>query len=264
MDLQLQGKNVVVLAGSKGLGKAIAQRFLEEGSNVAFCSSKQNNVDQALSDLQKGTPSQSLLGLVADLSKKDEIDTFFNRVIKQIGEVDVLVTNAGGPRAGIFESIEEEEWYGAFELNFMSVVRSIKKVVPGMKKQKFGRILALTSIAVKNPVENLIVSNAIRAGVTGLIKTLSQELASYNITANTLCPGYIDTERVTQLCKTEADKEGVTIEAVKMRIKDKVPLKRLGTPEEFADLAVYLCSKQAAYITGSSYWIDGGLYRGLL
>ncbi len=264
MDLGIQNKNAVILASTKGLGKAIAKMLYEEGCNVAICSRSAEGVEKTLEEFNSLGLQNKVVGKSLDVSNSSDIDDFFDFVSNELGNIDILVTNAGGPPSGKFEDFNDEDWYNAFDLNFMSVVRTARKVIPYMKESKHGKIIAITSISVKSPVDNLILSNSIRAGVTGLIKSLSNELAEYNISVNSVCPGYILTDRVHQLGDNESKRSGFSKKEVFKMWEQKIPMQRMGTPEEFASLVTYLCSDNADYITGSTYWMDGGRYPGLL
>jgi 3-oxoacyl-[acyl-carrier protein] reductase len=193
-----------------------------------------------------------------------DIDSFFEAVIKEFGYIDILITNAGGPKVGKFESFSDSDWNSAFQQNFMSIVQSIRHILPSMRNRKYGRIVAITSIAVKNPVENLMLSNAIRAGVTGFIKSLSNEVARDGITVNTACPGYTLTDRVFQLAENIAEEKNVDSKNIIKGWNDAIPMGRMASPEEFSSLVMYLCSERAAYVTGTSFWADGGFYSGLM
>lgn len=264
MDLQIKNKNVVVLVSTKGLGKATAKMLLEEGCNVAICSRSEENVTKTLAEFNQLKLDGKVIGKTLNVSKPNEIESYFDFVESEFENIDILVTNAGGPPSGKFEDFSDKDWIAAFEQNLMSVVRSVRRVIPSMKRRKSGKIIAITSIAVKSPVDNLMLSNSVRAGVTGFLKTLSNELAAYNIAVNTVCPGYIHTDRVDNLGIQESERTGMTREEVFELWKKKIPMERMGTPEEFASLVVYMCSEKASYITGSTFWMDGGRYPGLL
>ncbi|NOZ47449.1 MAG: SDR family oxidoreductase [Chlorobi bacterium] len=264
MNLGLKNKNAVVLASTKGLGKAIAKTLYTEGCNVAICSRSVSSVQNTIKEFEHLNSESRVIGKAVDVSNPDEIDSFFDFVESEFDSVDILVTNAGGPPSGKFDDFSDKEWLNAFEQNLMSVVRSIRRAVPSMKIKKQGKIIAITSISVKSPVENLILSNTIRAGVTGLIKSLSNELAEYNITVNSVCPGYILTDRVQQLSKNESERTGNNEKDIIKMWEQKIPMKRMGTPDEFASLVVYMCSNKAGYITGTTFWMDGGRYQGLM
>lgn len=254
MNLGLKGKTAIIMASSKGLGKATALALALEGTNVVICARDKETLQQSAKDLQKQVESK-VLAIPTDVLKPRDLETVVAKTIEKFGGIDILVNNAGGPPPGRFEVLEEEQWQKAFELNLLSAVRLIQLTLPYMKKNGGGRIINMVSIAAKQPVENLILSNSIRAGVLGMAKTLSQEVASDNITVNNILTGNFLTDRIKHLYATK--------EALNAVIKE-VPLKRLGKPEEFGSLVAFLASEQASFITGTSIQIDGGLIRSLL
>jgi 3-oxoacyl-[acyl-carrier protein] reductase len=263
MDLGLAKKHAVVLAASKGLGFAAAKELLEEGACVTICSSNEENLKVAIDSLSK-TSKERVAGCVADLTSSEDIDHLFSFAKTAFGVVDILVTNTGGPKPGTYTQLSEDDWQDGFDLVFMSAVRAINHVLPQMKEKGWGAIVAITSISVKNPILNLTISNGMRAGLTGALKSLSDEVAAHNITVNSVCPGYIHTDRVDQLLKNSADQQQISIEEALNQITDKAPAKRLGKPEELASLIAFLASEKARYITGATYWVDGGLQRSLM
>lgn len=263
MDLGLAKKHAVVLAASKGLGLATAKEFLAEGAKVTICSSNKENLKKAELELAAIDESRCT-SIVADLTEFKEIDELFNIATKRFGEVDVLVVNTGGPKPGVCSEISNDEWQTGFEQVFMSAVRAINNVLPNMKKNKWGSIIAITSISVKNPIPNLAISNSMRAGLTGMLKSLADDVAPFNITVNSVCPGYINTDRVQQLLTDSANRQNQSLSEVRAELTNKIPLNRLGEPKELAALVTFLASEKARYITGATYWIDGGMQRSLM
>ncbi len=262
MDYGLTGKKAVVLAGTLGLGRATALQLAGEGCTVTVCSSRQANVDAfAAEGRERGL---DLHGRVADLNSKRDIDDFFAFALEKMGGVDILVTNCGGPPAGLFADHDDETWYGAVDQVLLSAIRSIRHVLPGMQERGWGRIVAITSIAVKSPVPNLILSNSIRAGLTGCLKTLASEVGGGGVTVNTACPGYTRTDRLDHLMRHRAQLAGRPVDEIVAELTQEVPAGRFATPDEFASLVCYLCSEQAASINGVAYQVDGGAFRGLL
>jgi 3-oxoacyl-[acyl-carrier protein] reductase len=221
MDLGLKGKVAMVAAASRGLGRAAAEALAREGASVYICSRTPKAMEVA-SEIAQATGTE-VEGCVADVSTPMGRDIFCRKALDRFGKVDILVTNAGGPPAGEFLNFDDNFWYEAFDLNFMSVVGLARHVIPGMKERGWGRIITITSIAVKQPIEGLILSNAVRTGVVGLVKTLSKELAPYGVTVNNVCPGYTATERLEELSKVVAEREGIPLEKVKERWCSQIP-----------------------------------------
>lgn len=254
MNLNLKNKVAIVLGASKGLGKACAKALAMEESFVVIGSRDGDVLKNTAAELTKETGSK-ILAAATDVTIQKDLENIVDRAIEEFGRVDVLVNNAGGPPAGKFESFNDNQWQSAFETNLLSAVRMSRLVLPYMRKSGSGRIINLVSVAVKQPIDNLILSNSIRAGVVGMAKTLSRELAADNITVNNIATGLFSTQRIKQLYDTE--------EKMKNVIKD-IPMGRLGVPEELADLVCFLASEKASYITGATIQIDGGLCKSLL
>ena len=260
MDLELRGKTAIVSAGSKGLGKAIALGLAAEGARVAICSRNPDNLSQAAQEILTKTGSE-VLAVPVDVIKPDAIDNFVNTVVQRQGKIDILVNNAGGPPMGTFADFEDEDWESAFNLTFMSVVRFVRAVLPHMRKTGGGRIINVTSTSVKQPLENLLLSNSIRPAVIGLAKSLATEFAADGILVNNICPGSIYTDRIKENVAAQAKSTGQPEESIRHEYEAKIPLGRLGEPVELADLAVFLASERASYITGATLQVDGGLIR---
>lgn len=263
MDYGLQGKTVLVTASSKGLGFATARGFAREGAKVMLASRSETALQAAVSAIQVETGNAQVSYVVADVSQGFAIADIFEAVERAFGGVDVLVNNAGGPPAGNFNSVEDAQWGQAFELSLMSVVRATKRALPHMRKNQWGRILNFTSSSIKQPIDNLILSNTFRTAVAGLSKSLAIELAPDNILVNTLGPGRIATDRVASLDAIRAQSAGTSIDEVKRTTEAQIPLGRYGTPDEFAALAVFLGSSANGYITGQSILVDGGMVKSL-
>jgi 3-oxoacyl-[acyl-carrier protein] reductase len=260
MDLKIKGKNVLVSAGSKGIGRAAVELFIQEGCNVAFCSSNEENVRKAEHEI-KTKYNIEAIGLVCDINKLIDIERTVKTIKDKLGSIDILVNNCGGPVPGFFESLIEENWSSAFDQVLMSAIRFTRLVLPVMKSKKWGRIINVTSISVKQPVDNLILSNAFRSAVTAFSKTLSNQVGKENITINNVAPGYTLTSRIYQLSVVRAKAAGTTPEKILESMADDVPMKRLASVEEVASLIVYLASEQAAYITGTTIGVDGGAIK---
>lgn len=262
MDLKIEGRVAVVCASSKGLGKAVARCLGEEGAKVAICARNRAALDSAAEEIRLATGTE-VLSLPADLTKPDQVREMIDAVIAKWRTIHILINNAGGPPSGPFESHDLGRWHDALELNFLSAVHLCSLVIPYMKRQKWGRIINITSIAAKQPVEGLILSNAVRAGVLGLGKSLANELAPHNILVNNVCPGYTRTDRVVDLARAEALRQGKSIEETCAVWERMIPLGRLADPEEFAALVTFLASEKASYITGATIPVDGGYIKNL-
>ncbi len=262
MDLGLRGKVALVAAASQGMGRAIATELAREGAKVALCSRDEARVQAAASAIGEETGGE-VLGVRADVTRGEDVQAFVEAAVGQLGAPDVLVTNAGGPPAGGFEDVDDAAWDATYDLTFLSAVRLIRACLPHMKKAGGGRVVVMTSISVKQPVDNLILSNAVRLAVVGLAKTLTRELAPHNITVNVTAPGYIATARLRELFEDRARREGETPEAVQARLVGTIPMGRLGEPREMAALVAFLASDRAAYLTGNVIQLDGGMYAGV-
>jgi 3-oxoacyl-[acyl-carrier protein] reductase len=262
VDLGLRNKVAFVAGGSKGLGKAVAMELSKEGAMVAVCARERPELSGTVEEIRSLTGGE-VIGIAADLSISDQAADFIRKGLEHFGTVDILVNNAGGPPDRRFLDIDEDLWNFAFRLNLLSAITMIREAVPIMIEKHWGRIINLASVAVKQPIEGLILSNTIRIGIVGLAKTLSNELASYNITVNNICPAYTMTERVRKLSAEIAGKKGVSADEVVRDWKSQIPMGRLGKPEEIGALAAFLASERAGFITGDSIQIDGGWYRGV-
>ena len=263
MDLGLQGKIALVAAASKGLGRAVAEELAAEGAHLVLCARGEAELRATAAAIEaaSGVP---VLAVPADLAAPGAAAAVVAVALARFGRVDVLVTNAGGPPAGTFENLSPDTWDAATRLLLTSVVELTRAVLPGMKAQGWGRILNITSISVKQPVDNLMLSNSLRAAVTGMARTLATEVAAQGITVNNILPGYTRTERVVGLADATAAREGISAAEATARWEAEIPMRRLGEPREFAALAAFLCSERASYITGTSVPVDGGWIRGLL
>ncbi len=262
MDFNLKHKRVLVTAGSKGIGRATAQLFLEEGAKVAICSSNFENLQIAKKYLYEKT-GREVLTVACDLNKKEDIISAFYEVKKAFNEIDILVNNCGGPPPGFFEDFDEKEWEQGYQQVLLSAVHFTKLVLPEMKKNKWGRIINITSISVKQPIENLLLSNVFRSGLTAMSKTLANQYGKFGITFNNVAPGHTLTSRLEELASVKAEASGKTKEEILEEMSQNVPAKRLGKPEEIAAAVVFLASEQAAYINGITILVDGGEFKGI-
>ena len=263
MDLGLKGRVALVAAASRGLGRAVAEELAAEGAALVLCSRNAATISQAAREIAEATGA-GILALPCDVSQTDNIARLVQSGLERFGRIDILVTNAGGPPAGKFESFDQNQWEAATRLTLFSAIELARQVLPGMKERRWGRILNITSIAAKQPVDNLILSNSLRAAVTGFARTLANEVATFGITVNNIMPGYTRTERVEELAGMMAEKEKITPAEFIARWEKEIPMRRLGDPREFAALAAFLVSERAGYITGTSIPVDGGWIRGLM
>jgi len=259
----IKEKVAIVAASSKGLGKAVAMGLAHEGVKVTICARGEEELQKTAQEIESET-STEVLAVPCDVSKSEEIENLVTETVNKFGTVDILVNNAGGPPVGVFEEFSLEDWHKAVELNLFSTITFSKLTIPYMKKSNWGRIINMTSYTVKQPVDGLILSNTVRAGITGLTKSLSNELGPYNILVNNVSPGRIHTDRITQLAEERAKRSGVTFDEALKSMDDGIPLGRVGQPGEFANLIVFLASERASYITGDTILIDGGLSKGIM
>lgn len=263
MDLKIKGKVAVVTASSKGLGKAAAEALAAEGVNLALCSRDEAAINKA-AEFIKSEYKVEVMAEVCDVTDRAGIESFKEKVIQHFRTCHILFTNAGGPAPGKVEEFAEKDFRQALDLNLLSTINLINAFLPFMKKQEWGRILASTSISVKQPIPTLALSNVSRVGVVAFIKTLSLDIAPFNVTANTLAPGYIMTERVKNLLENQAQKQGIAYEEALTNLIDTIPVKKIGSPGDFGALCAFLASEQASYITGETILVDGGMYKGLM
>lgn len=263
MDLGITGKIALVAASSKGLGKAVALGLAQEGANLIICARNPETLESTKQEIQRKFPVE-VLSVPTDLTKPDEIKELVAKASTHFGTIHILVNNAGGPPAGFFEDLSDAQWQNGFEITLMSAVRLTREVLPLMKKQKWGRIVNITSISVKQPINELLLSNSIRLGVIGWAKTVANQVAATGITINNVCPGYTKTARVRELLADRAKMENSTPDAVAGEITRGIPMGRMAESEEVASLAVFLASERASYLTGTTIQVDGGAVRGVV
>jgi 3-oxoacyl-[acyl-carrier protein] reductase len=263
MDLGLRGRTAIVAAASQGLGRGVAQALAVEGANVIMFSRRQAAIEAAANEIAAGAGEGGrVLGLAADVTRPADLEQVVKTAGDVFGGVDILFNNAGGPKPGMFDTLTDEDWQGAFELNLMSAIRLTRLCLPSMRAKHWGRIITSTSSSVKQPLPTLMLSNAVRSATTAWSKTLSDQVAADGITVNTLAPGRIETERILQIDLDTARRTGRSREEVERDSLQTIPVRRYGLPEEFGAAAAFLASEQAAYITGVTLLVDGGLFRG--
>jgi len=250
MDLGIGNRVAMVAAASKGLGRAIAEALGAEGCRLSVCA---RSIEPWNADV---------LAVSCDVSKPDDLQRWYDETIARFGQVDILVTNTGGPPAAPFMKLTEEQWAAGIDSTLMNVVRLCRLVIPDMQKRKWGRILNLTSFVAKQPIELLTISSTLRAGLSALTKTLADQVARDGILVNAILPGHFLTDRQMHLAELRAEQQGITPQQYLDKAVDVIPLGRYGRAEELANVAAFLCSERASYLTGASIQVDGGLYRG--
>jgi 3-oxoacyl-[acyl-carrier protein] reductase len=260
VDLGLKDKVALVAASSQGLGKAVALGLAREGAKLAMCSRNA----EALAAAANQIPGVEVFASPVDVTDESAVRAFVDQTEKLFGRIDICVTNAGGPPAKPFDATTTEEWRRAIDLNLMSTLFFAHAVLPGMRARRWGRLITITSLTVKQPIDGLILSNSVRAAVAGLVKSLANEYGAHNVLVNNVCPGYTATDRLVDLSTTLAKSSGLSTADIEKRWTSLIPLGRLCDPKEFADAVVFLSSERASYITGQSILIDGGFARGLL
>jgi len=262
METGLKDRVAIVAASSQGIGRATAEAFAAEGCRVAICARDKESLNAA-ADKIRAQHNTEVLAEPFDVTDPAAVRDFVNAVVQRFGSADICVTNAGGPPAKGFLATTMDEWKRAVDANFMSVVYFAHQVIPHMQKKKWGRILTITSIATKQPVPDLVYSNAVRTAVVGLVKSLANEFGKDGVLVNNVAPGYTATDRLKQLAKARATASGKTEDEVLAAFAADSPLKRLGEPGEIADTIVWLASDRASYITGQTILVDGGVYKGM-
>jgi 3-oxoacyl-[acyl-carrier protein] reductase len=262
MDLGLKNKVVLVAASSQGIGRATAECFAAEGCRVAMCARNEPALHAAAEKIRKQHNAE-VFAEAFDVTDASAVGAFVAAVVRQFGGVDICVTNAGGPPAKGFLACTLEDWQRAVDANFLSTVYFAREVIPHMQRKRWGRIITLTSITTKQPVADLVLSNAVRAAVVGLVKSLANEFGKDGILVNNVGPGFTATDRLKELAKARAKASGKTEQEMFEAWAADAPLKRLGEPREVADTIVWLASERASYITGQTVLVDGGIYKGL-
>jgi 3-oxoacyl-[acyl-carrier protein] reductase len=261
MDLGLRGRSAMVAAASKGIGRAVAESLLAEGCRVSIASRSRENLQSARAEMERAKPGAEVAAFPCDVTREEDLRTWFDGTRGAFGGVDILVTNTGGPPAARFLDLSEEQWRAGIEGTLMNVVRLCRLVIPEMQKRKWGRIVHLTSFVAKQPMDLLTVSSTLRAGLSALTKTLSNQLAGDNILVNAVLPGHVKTARQVELNEIRARKEGVSVEELTARAVKAIPLGRHSEPCEIGDVVAFLCSERASYLTGVTLQVDGGIIQ---
>lgn len=262
MDLDLSGRIALVSGASRGLGKAVAATLAAEGARLSLASRDRRVLEQTAREIEAGSGAEVHFR-ATDVTRETEVTAWVEEAKERLGAVDILVANAGGPPSTRFDTTEISQWKDAIELNLLSTILLCRAVVPFMKERRSGRIVAITSISVKQPVDGLILSNTARSGVIGLMKTLSNELGPFGIGVNVVCPGYTRTDRLVELATRISEREGISEQAVHERWTRQIPMGRLGEPSELAAVVAFLCSGRASYLTGTAIQVDGGAVKGV-
>jgi 3-oxoacyl-[acyl-carrier protein] reductase len=264
MDLGLRGRTAIVAAASQGLGKAVAHALAVEGANVVMFSRNAEAIEAAASDVRAAAASSGarVTGLTADATRLADIERVVKTTVDTFDGADIVFSNAGGPRPGLFDSLTDADWYAAVELNLMSAIHLTRLCLPRMRSHRWGRVIVSTSYSVKQPIPNLMLSNAVRSATTAWAKTLADEVGPHGITVNTIAPGRIATERIRQLDGVIAEQTRRPLADVEHQSQGEIPARRYGRPDEFGAAAAFLASEQASYISGVTLLVDGGLFRG--
>ena len=262
MDTGLKNRVAIVAASSQGLGRATAEAFAAEGCRIAMCARNKETLGQAAEKIRQQYKAE-VLSETVDVTDPTAVHNFVEAVVRQFGGADICVTNAGGPPAKGFLAASLEDWRKAVDFNFLSTVYFAREVIPHMQRQHWGRIITITSVTTKQPVADLVLSNAVRAAVVGLVKSLANEFGKDGILVNNVGPGFTATDRLKELAKSRSVATGKSEREIFDGWAADAPLKRLGEPRELADTIVWLASERASYITGQTVLVDGGLYKGL-
>lgn len=262
MDLGLKNRVALVAASSHGIGRATAEAFAAEGCRVAMCARNRAALETAADEIRRRQGAE-VLAEALDVTHASNVARFVNAVAAKFGSVDICVTNAGGPPAKAFLAASLDDWQRAIEANFLSTVYFAREVIPHMQRRRWGRLIAITSITTKQPVADLVLSNAVRAAVVGLIKSLANEFGKDGILFHNVGPGFTATDRLKELAKARSSTSGKSEQELFDAWAADAPLKRLGEPREVAETIVWLASERASYITGQTVLVDGGMYKGL-
>jgi|TARA_Y100001968_G_scaffold250326_1_gene235353 3-oxoacyl-[acyl-carrier protein] reductase len=260
MDLSIKGKNAIVCASSQGLGKSAAVDLAKEGVNLAICSRNKDKINLVKEEIEQ-TSDVKVVAIEADLSSEKDISALFQEAKKELKTIDILINNNGGPPPSTFEELTDEDWQKTFNSTMMSAIRLSKLVLPDMKKNKWGRIINISSVSVKTPVNGLFLSNSIRMGVLGWAKALSDEVAPHGITVNSVCPGTTKTERIEQILNAQSESSGKDKSEIEEAMANSIPMLRIGEASDLSALITFLASEKASYMTGLAVQVDGGSAR---
>ncbi len=258
MDLGLRGRVAIVGGASQGIGRAAAAMLCGEGCRVVIAARNEAKLEEAAAKIRSSAQGGELLAVACDMSVETDVARLVARAVDAFGGIDIVVNNAGGPPLGRFEEHGDDAWRRAFDTNFMSVVWTVREALPHLKRSSQARVINITSTAVREPIDGLILSNSVRLGTTGLAKTLSRELGPHGITVNNVAPGLTVTGRVRPLFEAQAKAEGRSFDDVRAERAARIPMRRLGEPEDVAAMIVFLASAQARQVTGQTILVDGG------
>jgi len=261
MDLQIRGRVAMVAAASKGIGKGIARALLEEGARVSICARSPESLEAARSELAGAVPAAEVFAWPCDVAREDDLAQWHRETERRLGPPEIVVTNTGGPPAARFLDLEEAQWRSGIESTLLNVVRLCKLALPAMRERRWGRIVHLTSLAAKQPIDLLTISSTLRAGLSALTRTMASQFAADGVTVNAVLPGHVMTDRQVHLNEIRSREEGVSVEAYAERVQAAIPMKRYGAPREIGDVVAFLCSERASYITGVSLQVDGGVIQ---
>lgn len=262
MDLGIKNKTALVTASSQGLGKAAAFSLAKEGVNLAICSRSEKAINDTAKEISKAT-GVKVFPIAADVSKGEDIDRIVDAAKKEYGTIHILVNNAGGPPTGKITAITDDEWKNGVNLTLMSMIRLTRAVLPMMEQQHWGRVVTIVSITAKQPVDELLISSTLRPGILGLSKVLANQYGKYGITVNTICPGYVLTQRQEELSRSRSAEKNMTMDEYLAENAKNIPIGRLGRPEEIGDVIAFLASERASYINGANLLVDGGQAKGI-
>lgn len=261
MDLKIRGRVAMVAAASKGIGKGVARSLLAEGCRVSICARSEEDLEKASEALARETPGGEIRAWPCDVTKREDLEGWHAKTVEAFGPVEILVTNTGGPPAARFENLTEEQWQAGVESTLLNVVRLSRLVLPAMRERKWGRIVHLTSLVAKQPIDLLTISSTLRAGLSALTRTMASQFARDGVLVNAVLPGHVLTDRQVHLNEIRSREEGVSVEDYAARVQQTIPLGRYGEPGEIGNVVAFLCSERASYVTGVSLQVDGGVIQ---